>query len=196
MTTCPSCNGYGSISTNGGFANAGELPIDTPNCPECKGTGYVPPRFFVEFLFEYDLTGRTYWLPLLILADNPVKANKITSSTKKALGEHFENIQHSTPIPESNFTKPYIYDKFNLHKNQKLAIMNIDVWKFTDIEPNPEWSFDEHLKFIGEELLLTQRTIAERVEAKKFPVRVIREGRLHIDFKEFLLINVVKAITP
>ena len=192
MTTCPTCNGLGSISEGSGFVNEGETPPVSKTCDECNGTGQVPPRFFVEFIFDYELTGRRYWLPLFILTDDGNKAKEITAATKKALAEHFKNIEHSAPVPEANFSKSYIQHKYDLHKHQKLAKLNVDVWTFTDVEPNPEWSFDEHLSFIAENEPLMERMIADRVEAHQFPVRVVREGQFPIDFKEFLLINVVK----
>lgn len=151
----------------------------------------TPPRFFVEFQFQYELTGRTYWLPLFVVANNTEQANTTTEATKKALEEHFKNIHHTKPVPEVDFLKPFIQSKINIHKGQKLAILNIDIWEFTDIDPNPEWSFDEHIEYIAEEMPLAPRNVAERVEAHKFPVRVVKEGPFQFDFKEFLLINVV-----
>ena len=192
MTVCPKCNGLGSISEGGVFKNAGERPPDAITCNECKGGGFVLPRFFVEFTFTSELSGKTYWLPLFILSNNIDKTNTIVISTKKALSEHFINITHKRPIPEAEFSKQYIQEKHWLHKNQKLAILSVDIWEFTDIEPLPEWSFEEHINYIVDNLPLEERTIAQRVEKHKFPVRVIREQGFPLEFNEFLLINLVK----
>ena len=192
MTTCPKCDGMGSFSEGSGFINAGGVIPVSKTCDECNGTGQLPPRFFVDFIFDYDLTGRRYWFPLFIHTDDRNKAKVIIATINKALAEHFKIIEHSAPIPEANFSKSYIQKKYNLHKHQKLAKLNVGVWTFTEIEPNPDWSFDEHLKLIAENKPLIERQIANRVKAHQFPVRVVREGQFPIDFKEFLLINVVK----
>lgn len=147
------------------------------------------PKFFVEFQFSYELTGRTYWLPLFVAADNPDTANKITQATKKALEDHFKNVQHTTPIPELEFTKSYIKHKFDMHRSYKLAILDADVWKFEDAQP--DLSFNQHLDFIADIRPLVERNLATLVGRHQFPVRVIREGKFPIDFKEFLLINIV-----
>lgn len=147
------------------------------------------PKFFVEFQFSYELTGRTYWLPLFLSANNPDTANKITHATKKALEDHFKNVQHTTPIPELEFTKNYIKHKFDIHRPYKLAILNADVWKFEDAQP--DLSFNEQFDFIADMQPLVERDLAKLIERHQFPVRVIREGQFPIDFKEFLLINIV-----
>lgn len=149
----------------------------------------MTPRFFVEFKFHNDATGRTYWLPLFVAADNPTAAGEITTATEKALLEHFKNVIHSEPIPEAGFTVSYIKHKFELHRFYKTEILNVDVWKFNDVRTG--LSFNEHLEFIADMGPIIEHDVAKRIEAHKFPVRVIREGKFPIDFKEFLLINVV-----
>jgi len=148
-----------------------------------------PPKFFVEFTFSYELTGRTYWLPLFLAAADPAAANATTQVTKKALEEHYKDVFHSTPIPELEFTKNYIMHKFDIHRSYKMAILNVDVWQFEEVQP--ELSFNENLNFIAYNRPLSVRNIAQRIEAHRFPVRVVREGRFPVNFKEFLLINVV-----
>jgi hypothetical protein len=147
------------------------------------------PKFFVEFSFDYELTGRRYWFPLFLAADNPNTANQITQTTKKALEEHYKNIQHTTPIPEAELTKPYIKHKFDMHKSYPIVLLNVDEWEFENT--NPELSFNEHLEFIANNEPLYERDVARRIAAHRFPVRVIKQGEFPIDFKEFLLINVV-----
>lgn len=191
VNICAKCEGYGSISTGSGFYNEGEAPPVSKTCDECSGTGQVSARFFVEFIFDYELTRRKYWLPLFILTDNAHTANDVTTATKKALKEHFKNVEHSRPIPKTTFSTSYINQRYNLHRNQKLAILNVDVWKFTDVDPNPKWSFDEHLEFIVETKPYEPRTIAECVESHRFPVRIIKDGQFPLNFNEFLLINLV-----
>jgi len=149
----------------------------------------MEPKFFVEFQFNYELTGRTYWLPLFLATNDANIANQITASTKKALEDHFKNVLHTTPLPEHEFTKNYIQHKFDIHRSYKLAILNADVWKFEDAQP--DLSFNEQLDFIADIRPLVERDLATLIDRHKFPVRVIREGEFPIDFKEFLLINIV-----
>ncbi|MCC7303459.1 MAG: hypothetical protein IT233_12540 [Bacteroidia bacterium] len=190
---CKRCGGFGQISESEPSINPGELPPPTVTCPDCNGKGYLPLRFFVEFIFDYDLLGRTYWLPLFILSDSVEQAKVITASTKLALEENYKNVQHRVPVPEIEMTRPYIQSKIDLNKRHRLAKLEINVWKFIDIAPNPNWSFDEHLKFIAEENPLNERLIASCVEAKKFPVRIIKDNLRLVDIEEFLLVNVVRS---
>lgn len=147
------------------------------------------PKFFVEFQFSYELTGRTYWLPLFLATNDANIANQITASTKKALEEHFQNVSHSAPIQEAGFTKGYIKHKFDIHRFYKVEILNADVWKFEDVQP--DLSFNEQLDFVADIRPLVERDLAKLIDRHQFPVRVIREGKFPIDFKEFLLINIV-----
>jgi hypothetical protein len=97
---CPNCKGLGSVTDGPGVLNAGETPPLSITCKDCDGTGEVPPRFFVEFTFDYTLTGRTYWLPLFLLTNDLKKALEISRKTKIALEEKFQNVSNSNPIPE------------------------------------------------------------------------------------------------
>lgn len=191
LIACPTCDGFGSISDGSPFHHKGGTPPASITCPNCNGTGHIPKRFFVEFLFDSHL--KKYWLPLFIVTGNAQKAEEITASTKKALEEKYTNVEHYKPMPEARVTESYIKHKYQMHKHQKLALLNINVWKFTDLDPNPEWSFDEHLYYIANNEPLEERTVAKRVEAHQFPVREIKNHFPPTDFKEFLLIHVVKG---
>ncbi|PKP22883.1 MAG: hypothetical protein CVU05_01990 [Bacteroidetes bacterium HGW-Bacteroidetes-21] len=188
---CKKCNGTGHIGEGVAFINAGECPPESNTCQICNGDGYIRPKFFVEFNFSSRESGKIYWLPLFIIANNIDEANVILKSTNIAIKEKFDKVSHSLPIPEANFTKQYIETKHKIHGHQKLVYLDLKVWQFIDIKPNPDYSFDEHLEFIMNELPFYPRDIASEIESHRFPVRVVRKEGDLFNFDEILLINVV-----
>ena len=186
---CPKCNGIGSFPDVSPFIAPNETPPESKTCDKCNGVGKIL-RFFVEFEFKNNY--RVYWLPLFVLALNEEKANEIVSSTKTALEERFKEVEHSKPIPElKNLTSRYINQKHDAKRFYKLAILDINVWKFAkDIKFDANLSFNKNLEFISFNLPLEERTIAERIQSCKFPVRVIQDS-FKLDFKEYLLIDVM-----
>ena len=68
-------------------------------------------------------------------------------------------------------------------------MLDVKVWRFTDI-PNQPWTFKEHIAFIENDLPLEPRTIAECLEHRRFPVRILRKG-IELDFVEYMLVDVV-----
>jgi hypothetical protein len=148
-------------------------------------------KFFVEFKFSYDLTGRTYWLPMYLSTNDKLMADRITSATKKALEERFSQVTHSIPIPCIQMTQEYINHKFDMHRAYEVEILNIKVWKF--VSGSKDLSFNQQLKFIEDNSPFFKRTIAKQIGSYEFPVRVIKENDIDspLEFEEYLLVNVV-----
>jgi len=189
--TCPKCGGSGQIPNVQPFTNAGERPPESKDCDECGGKGFIYPRFFVQFFFDYEFTGRKYWLPVFVAAENVLKANELIKAFRKGLDKHFKDISMTFPIVE-NKIKSEIEKTYAQYRAKKLVSLDVQVWTIKDIVPNPDWNFNEHLNYIGENLPLSNRVVAECREQHRFPVRVIKEGNYPIDFNEFLIVDIVK----
>ena len=189
MELCEKCQGYGGIPLNTGFVAGGELPQETKTCDECNGSGSVLPLFFIEFTFrDYS---KKYWFPLFIKAENIENANKLMVATKRGLEEKYTEVVNSKVIPQiKNLTSQIIQRKFQDKRQYKVSKLNIAVWCFTDIESNPNLSFNEHLEFIMDNLPLIPRDIAKLINEYQFPVRVLKSD-FKSDFEEYLLIDVV-----
>lgn len=145
--------------------------------------------YFVEFTFTDSMLGRTYWLPLLVNAENIDRANDIVEATQRALSEKYEVVSTTRPLLETGLSKEHIMNRYHSHRVNALRMLNVKVWRFTDI-PNQPWSFMEHVAFIENELPLVPRTIAECLQHRQFPVRILRKG-IELDFEEYMLVDVV-----
>lgn len=191
--TCPLCNGFGSLQQTGGFYKEGERPEMVENCPECHGEGYIDMRFFIDFVFDDELGGKTYWLPVFVNADDYQNARKIGLALRKGLEKNFKNVNSSNPLPDIEMGKQIIQTKFHIHRCQKLKKINVRVWEFQDIV-TPDWNFDEHLTFISNNLPMDNMSVAKCREQHYFPVRVVRDTK-HFpdDFNEYLVADVVKV---
>lgn len=191
---CATCGGYGYLGGGPGFFEAGELPGPSGNpCPDCGGSGYRKPRFFCEIFFRSKLSAREYWLPIYIETDDRQVALKRLETVCTALRDSSDWVKWTNPIPETRLSQVQIQTKFKLHNHQKLAFLDARVWSFKDYQPNTEWSFDENLSYIANNLPLEPGDIAQSVESHKFPVRVIRAQNPPFDFNEFLVVNIVKS---
>ncbi len=147
-------------------------------------------RFFCEHVFTSELTGQTYWFPIFFLTNNQAKANQLAAAVKKALEDRYQQVRQSQPMPEAFTTSSYIRQRLNIKKSYKPNTLEFNVWNFLCFDAIPELSFDEHMSLISDSIPTSPKTIAERIEFHRFPVRVIRESEI-IDFKEFLMVDVV-----
>lgn len=191
MKMCEKCDGTGSIALGSVFFDQGEQPTETKVCDECNGTGMIPETFFVEVVFKSKSTGRTYWMPVFVNAENFEGAKKVVKVTLVGLSKDFQLLNYSSPILERDFSRPIIQSKFDSHKKQKLNILTATVWKLVDVQPDLELSFDDNIKYVVEHLPLEPRTIAHSIECHRFPVRLLREGEHNLNFSEFLVIDVL-----
>jgi|GEM_PF-4044302 hypothetical protein len=191
MTTCQKCNGTGGLPIASGFSNENEESVVVTTCDECDGRGYLLPRFFVEFTFTDNHSGSTFWLPLYILSDDLNEATRKVQAVKIGLEERYVKVNNRKPIPEAEFSKKHIQNRFLIHRGRKLAILNVRDWKFQETEIMPEWGFEKNVEFVSEKLPLQKKDIAKLIGRYEFPVRIVWDFGSSMDTNEVLLINIV-----
>ena len=150
-------------------------------------------RYFIEIEFKTNV-GNTYWIPLLLEAENEVDANEIKQRLHIAFSEHYEIKRISKPKQYvEGLSSDFIDDYVNQRMKGRVEALELDVWKIKNVETKPEISFNESLQMIDLESAMSEddKQVAKTLARHKFPVRVIHKNQDIDDFDEFLLVNVV-----
>lgn len=148
------------------------------------------PNYFVEYEFKSHL-GNYYWFPLYINADNLSFAEANAKAVQAAIEEHHTLTRRSElRLVVQQINAEYLMEYTRRRMKGKIEILEIDVWRFKDVETVPELNFSDHLQLV-EYSSLSDDIIATMVAQHKFPVKIFY-GNSEIDTNEFLLISVVK----
>lgn len=147
-------------------------------------------RYLVEYEFKTDF-GNYYWFPLYINAENATLAEISAKTAQTAIEQHYKLIRRTKVQPiVAGINAEYISEYVNDKLSGRLTILEFDVWRFKELPTNPELNFDQHIELIEFSDSFSGDSIATTVGRHRFPVRLYH-GDPSIDFKEFLLVNVV-----
>ncbi len=147
-------------------------------------------KYLVEYEFKTDL-GNYYWFPLYINAENPTLAEVSAKTAQTAIEQHYKLIRRTkVQLIIEGLNAEYISEYVNKRLSGRVEILEFDVWRFRNLPTNPELNFDEHIELIEFSDRFSGETIATTIGRHRFPVRLYYGAPL-IDFKEFLLVNVV-----
>lgn len=174
-----------------GFIDERDSANEHEICPICNGEGVIPVRYFVEFLFSTP-NGRRYWLPLFYELETIEEVKRKMVLVKKKLEEKFVDVEFSPRIvKETEMTRFYINEKFNLHSRQKLAILQVNEHRFKDIETSVELNFDQQMDYIYEKANSLADTRIGVMKPHQFRIRVVSEGEFPYNATEYLVIDIV-----
>ena len=150
-------------------------------------------KFFVEYEFKTN-AGSRYWAPVFISADTETDARKIEKSLRIGLEAKFEvkKPRDLRPVIEginSDFLNNYAKEGLN----GRLAKLSVNYIEFSELEPEPGWSFERHMQII--------EALPEHYDDKPFgsstridlPVTCIET--VWPDFERLLIVDVVKPTT-
>ncbi len=147
-------------------------------------------KYYTEFEFETTFNNLV-WFPLFLYADNNDEVMDLCNSVIKAIETHNKLKRYKKPIPilSEEYSK-FISEKIEQQLNGSLIILEFDVWKFKNIKPDIDLTFEEHFALIEFDGMLTDKTVASTIARHRFPVRLYKKG-IDLEFNEFLLLNVV-----
>ena len=147
-------------------------------------------KYLVEYEFKTDI-GNYYWFPLYINADNESLAEVSAKTVQTALEQHYM-LKRRTKVQliVQGLNAEFFTEHINSRLRGRVEILKFDVWRFKDVPTNPELNFDEHLQLIEYLDSFSSDNIASTIARQRFPVRLYC-GDPTLDFKEFLLVNVV-----
>lgn len=147
-------------------------------------------RYLVEYEFKTDI-GNCYWFPLYINAENATLAEVSAKMAQIAIEQHYKLIRRTKPqLIIAGINAEYFSEYVTKNLIGRVEILEFDVWRFKDLPTNPELNFDEHIELIEFSEMFSGKSLATTIGRYKFPVRLYFGDPL-IDFKEFLLVNVV-----
>ncbi|MFW6263869.1 MAG: hypothetical protein ACOC34_07550 [Thermotogota bacterium] len=105
-------------------------------------------KFFIEYEFKTK-AGSRYWVPVFITADTETEARKIEESLRIGLEAKFEvkKPRDLRPVIEgvnSDFLDNYAKEGLK----GRIAMLSVNYVKFLELEPEPGWSFESHMRII------------------------------------------------
>ena len=150
-------------------------------------------KFFVEYEFETK-AGSRYWLPVFISADTETDARKIENSLMTGMRAKFEvnKPRDLHPVIEginSDFLSSYAKEGLK----GRLAMLSVNYIAFTELEPKPEWSFEQHMKIIEaspNDYADKTFAISTRINLPATCIETVWP-----DFERLLIVDVVKPTT-
>lgn len=148
------------------------------------------PSYFIEYEFKSHL-GNSYWFPLYINADNLSSAEANAKAIEVAIEEHHTLKRRSQlKLVLKQINAEYLMEYTRNRLKGKIAILEMDIWRFKDVETVSELNFAEHLQLV-EYSSLSDDVVATMIAQHKFPVKPFF-GNPEIDTNDFLLISVVE----
>ena len=147
-------------------------------------------KYFSEFEFKTSF-GNKYWLPLFFNAGTFEEASAKRQSVIIAINEHYEVTRSTLPKPfiegfNSEYLKEYIHQRLT----GRLAILEFNVWRFSDFIPSSDLSFTQQFELIDLPTMPSQTTVATTIQRRQFPVRQYSLPQ-NLGNNEALIINVV-----
>lgn len=146
--------------------------------------------YFIEYEFKSHL-GNSYWFPLYINAYNLSSAEANANAIQVAIEEHHTLKRRSElKLVHQQINSEYLIEYTSKRMKGKIEILEMDIWRFKDIETVSELNFSEHLQLV-EYSSLSDHVVATMIAQYKFPVKPFY-GNPEIDTNDFLLISVVE----
>jgi len=186
-TLCCKCHGLGVKTNIGSMIDYEKNLGETSTCEICNGSGNTNNLFAVEF--QFDNKAITYWLPMLILADNKDKATAIAYSFKKEISATYQMVSHTLPLSIINQLSRFHFQKdFSPNKRYKFTVLNMKSNSIKEPEDKPTIYFNKQLKFKPTNTALFPSSIKNAAKKNMYPIRVLK-GNSSFDHQEYLAIK-------
>ena len=161
-------------------------PDERITCEICNGSGYTNNLFALGFKFIG--AHISYWMPMLILADNRDKANEIIAQINITLRFYYHDVSNTIPVSVlSTLSNWHFQNNFSTYWRYKFALYNLKTRTVKEVEDKPTIRFNEDLKFRPTNIALLPRTIEYASQKNIYPIRVIN-GDPSFDPPEFLIL--------
>lgn len=147
-------------------------------------------------MFDNNNTHKTFWLPILILADDRYNAAIIATQTEKNLNAYFHLISQTYPmniLSKHLSFREHFQKYFSPNRRYETILVNLNSRSIKELASKPTLRFNEKLKLRPTNTTILPHTIEYITQNNIYPIRVMN-GDSSFDPAEHLVIMCQKRL--